>query len=125
MAWLAEAFIFFYLGVETTLAPLDGWDVPFILIVTALSFAGRGLVTSALAEIHNCAVPAERKIRVRSQMVMLVAGLRGGTAYALALGWNNDPERIDQIETLTMGIILISLCGVGSAAGGIISLLGL
>ena len=125
VAWLAEAFIFFYLGVETPLAPLDGWDVPFILIVTALSFAGRGLVTSALAEMHNCAVPAERKIRVRSQMVMLVAGLRGGTAYALALGWNNDPERIDQIETLTMGIILISLCGVGSAAGGIISLLGL
>lgn len=41
VAWLAEAIIFFYLGVEILLAPLAGWDVGFILLVTILGFLAR------------------------------------------------------------------------------------
>ena len=41
VAWLAEAIIFFYLGVEILLAPLAGWDIGFILLVTLLGFLGR------------------------------------------------------------------------------------
>jgi NhaP-type Na+/H+ or K+/H+ antiporter len=41
VAWLSEAIIFFYLGVEILLAPLAGWDVGFILLVTVLGFLGR------------------------------------------------------------------------------------
>jgi NhaP-type Na+/H+ or K+/H+ antiporter len=46
-------------------------------------------------------------------LVLSLAGLRGGTAFALALRWDNDATRIAPIETLTMGVILLTLCGAG------------
>ena len=48
-------------------------------------------------------------------LVLSLAGLRGGTAFALALRWDNDATRIAPIETLTMGVILLTLCGAGES----------
>ena len=49
-------------------------------------------------------------------LVLSLAGLRGGTAFALALRWDNDATRIAPIETLTMGVILLTLCGAGAVS---------
>ena len=65
------------------------------------------------------------QIGFRSQIVLALAGLRGGTAFALALRWDGDATRIGPIESLTMGVILLTLCGAGSCVGGIIGALGL
>lgn len=54
VAWLSEAVIFFYLGVEVLLVPFGGWDFGFIFLVTALGFIGRTLVVAALSAGLNC-----------------------------------------------------------------------
>ena len=54
VAWLSEAVIFFYLGVEVLLVPFGGWDFGFIFLVTVLGFIGRTLVVAALSAGLNC-----------------------------------------------------------------------
>jgi NhaP-type Na+/H+ or K+/H+ antiporter len=56
------------------------------------------------------------QIQPRSLLVLSLAGLRGGTAFALALRWDSDATRIAPIETLTMGVIILTLCGAGESA---------
>ena len=132
LAWLSEAIIFFYLGTEILLVPFDGWDFGFIFLVTLLGFIGRAGICAMLSAMLNltagpmCGNSFVRpQIGARSQIVLSLAGLRGGTAFALALRWDNDVDRIGPIESLTMGVILLTLCGAGSCVGGIIGCLGL
>lgn len=110
------------------LAVPSDWDIGFIVAVSILGFIGRTLVVGLLAGGLNCggeSVGAPGHLGVRSQLVLAVAGLRGGTAFALAMKWDGDNERVGPIEMLTMGVILMTLCGVGSVAGLIIGALGL
>jgi hypothetical protein len=88
-----------------------------------LSLGGcRGLVCVGLSGLLNatarpmCGANYTRpQIAPRSMFVLALAGLRGGTAFALALRWDNDSSRIAPIETLTMGVILLTLCGAGES----------
>ena len=108
---LSEAAIFFYLGMEVVLAELHQWEFGLIAVVTAITFLGRGVTVLGLTAGYNCAAPPHKRTSLRSQAVMTAAGLRGGTAYALAMRWDGDAGRIGPVETLTMG-------GFASAGGG-------
>ena len=96
---------------EVVLAELHQWEFGLIAVVTAITFLGRGVTVLGLTAGYNCAAPPHKRTSLRSQAVMTAAGLRGGTAYALAMRWDGDAGRIGPVETLTMG-------GFASAGGG-------
>eukprot|EP01052_Picozoa_sp_SAG31_P034994 SAG31_NODE_4163_length_3520_cov_3.090032_4_plen_124_part_00 len=94
---------------EQVLAEVDQWEFSLIAVVTLITFVGRGLTVLVLTAGYNCAAPVHKKTSLRSQAVMTAAGLRGGTAYALAMKWDGNAGRIGPVETLTMGIIIVCI----------------
>ena len=89
------------------LSEWENWEPWLIVIVTSITFIGRGITVLGLTAGFNCTQHTHKHMSLRSQAVMTAAGLRGGTAYALAMRWDGDAGRIGPVETLTMGIIMV------------------
>ena len=114
-ASLAETFIFLYMGVEVFLADQRWnhmlfffWALLAILVARALNvFLGSFLV--------NLSRPRSFKISRNYQKMLWFSGLRGGIAFALALGSGEDigEEDAKTILNATLLIVLLTVLGIG------------
>jgi len=114
-ASLAETFIFLYMGVEVFLAEQEWnhalfffWAIVAILLSRALNiFPGALLV--------NLRRPSGAKISGNYQKMLWFSGLRGGIAFALALGSGEDigEEDAKTILNATLLIVLVTVLGIG------------
>lgn len=114
-ASLAETFIFLYMGVEVFLAEQEWnhalfffWAIVAILLSRALNiFPGAFLV--------NLRRPSGTKISGNYQKMLWFSGLRGGIAFALALGSGEDigEEDAKTILNATLLIVLVTVLGIG------------
>ena len=108
-ASLAETFIFLYMGVEVFLADQRWnhmlfffWALLAILVARALNvFLGSFLV--------NLSRPRSFKISRNYQKMLWFSGLRGGIAFALALGSGEDIGEEDAKTILNAALLIVLL----------------
>ena len=96
MAYLAETIVFAYLGLSAC-APRAWHDIDgaFVALVLASCVVGRVANILPLAALLNLCRPSHARITIRMQMCLVVAGLRGAVAFALALSF---PEPSRQVS---------------------------
>ncbi|XP_076453860.1 sodium/hydrogen exchanger 9-like [Babylonia areolata] len=108
--FLAENFVFLYIGVSVfTLQPLQ-WHPGFIMSSFLAIIAGRLLNIYPLSCLLN--LGRSNKIRPNFQHMMMFSGLRGAVAFALAIR-NTETEANQHMASATMMIVLatVVLCG--------------
>lgn len=110
LSFMAENFIFTYLGVSMFSNPIHRWSFVFILIAFIAIIIGRALNVYPLSFILNLGRP--NKIPINYQHVIFFAGLRGAMAYALALrNTLTEPRQIMLTATSVISIITVIVCG--------------
>ncbi|XP_076435447.1 sodium/hydrogen exchanger 6-like isoform X2 [Babylonia areolata] len=108
--FLAENFVFLYIGVSVfTLQPLK-WHAGFILSAFLAIIVGRFMNIYPLTFLLN--LGRSNKIRPNFQHMMMFSGLRGAVAFALAIR-NTKTTAHQYMASATMMIVLatVILCG--------------
>ncbi|KAL8597910.1 hypothetical protein ACOMHN_063806 [Nucella lapillus] len=108
--FLAENFVFLYIGVSVfTLQPIK-WHAGFILASFLAIIVGRFMNIYPLSFLLN--LGRSNKIRPNFQHMMMFSGLRGAVAFALAIRSMKTPAH-QHMASATMVIVLatVILCG--------------
>ncbi|XP_070174043.1 sodium/hydrogen exchanger 9-like isoform X3 [Littorina saxatilis] len=108
--FLAENFVFLYIGVSVfTLQPLQ-WHLGFILSSFLAIVVGRFINIYPLSFLLN--LGRSNKIRPNFQHMMMFSGLRGAVAFALAIR-NTETEAHQHMASATLMIVIVTviLCG--------------
>ena len=108
--FLAENFIFSYIGLSVFLFNQHQWNVGFIGVAFLAIHAGRILNIYPLSLLLN--LGRTRKIPCKHQNVMVFAGLRGAIAFSLAIR-NTVSEPRQMMLTATLMIVVISVIVFG------------
>ncbi|RWS17010.1 sodium/hydrogen exchanger 7-like protein [Dinothrombium tinctorium] len=120
--FMAENFIFTYLGVSMFTYPAHKWVFGFILVAFIAIVAGRALNVYPLSFILN--LGRHNKIPLNYQHVLFFSGLRGAMAYALAIrNTLSEPRRI--MLTTTSVISIVTVIVFGGSTSSLLSLLGI
>ncbi|RWS23321.1 sodium/hydrogen exchanger 7-like protein [Leptotrombidium deliense] len=120
--FLAENFIFTYLGVSMFTYPAHKWVFGFILVAFLAIVVGRALHVYPLSFILNFG--RHNKIPLNYQHVLFFSGLRGAMAYALAIrNTLSEPRRI--MLTTTSVISIVTVIVFGGSTSSLLSLLGI
>lgn len=108
--FLAENFIFAYMGLSLFTYSNHQWVPGFILFSFVGIFAGRVINIYVLSFVLNLA--RAKKISFRFQHMLVFAGLRGAIAFALAIR-NTQEETRQLIFTTTLVIVMVTVfvCG--------------
>ena len=104
--FLAENFIFSYIGLSFFLFNYHQWNFGFIGVAFLATQIGRILNVYPLTLILNCG--RIRKISCKHQNMMAFAGLRGAIAFSLAIRNTVSVPR-QMMLTATLSIVLVSV----------------
>ena len=119
LSFLAENFIFSYLGVSMFINPQHKWAISFILFSFVAIILGRLLNIYPLSFLLN---RGSHKIPLKYQHVLFFSGLRGSMAYALAMQQTISESR-QVILTTTSVIIIFTVIAGGPMLGGLMDVL--
>ena len=108
--FLAENFIFSYIGLSFFLFNFHQWNFGFIGVAFLATQIGRILNIYPLSLLLNCG--RTRKIPCKHQNMMTFAGLRGAIAFSLAIRNTVSVPR-QMMLTATLMIVLVSVIFVG------------
>lgn len=112
--FIAENFIFTYIGVSMFTFPKHRWNFGFIFTAFIAIAAGRALNVYPLSFLLN--LGRQNKIPLNIQHMMFFSGLRGAMAFALAIRNTLTEDR--QIMLTTTSLITITsviFCGGGTS----------
>ncbi|RDD41275.1 Sodium/hydrogen exchanger 9 [Trichoplax sp. H2] len=118
--FLAENFIFSYMGLSFFVFPYHRWYMGFIAFAFLAMFVGRLCNVYPLSFILNRA--RRSKIGYNLQHMMFFAGLRGAIAFALAIR-NTSSESRQLMFTTTLMIVFITVLINGGATTQMLLLL--
>ncbi|XP_013382889.1 sodium/hydrogen exchanger 6 isoform X1 [Lingula anatina] len=108
--FLAENFVFIYIGVAIFTFNRHRWDPGFIFAALLAIIVGRGLNVYPLSFLLN--LGRKNKIPMNFQHMMMFSGLRGAIAFALAIRNTLTPAReLMFTTTLLIVILTVILCG--------------
>ncbi|KAF7488322.1 Sodium/hydrogen exchanger 7 [Sarcoptes scabiei] len=108
--FIAENFIFAYIGVSMFTFPQHLWSTGFILATFASVIIGRALNIYPLSYLLN--LGRTNKIPKEFQHILFFSGLRGAMAFALAIrNTLTAPRRLMLTATSMVSIISIIFCG--------------
>lgn len=110
LAFLAENFIYLYLGMSL-IAYSDSflWDWGFIWASLAVLLVARACNTFPLCALANVSRPPAQRIPGNYMVVIWFAGLRGAIAFALALNVQTaDPSHAAIIKSATLFTVLFT-----------------
>ena len=118
-AFLAEAFVFAYLGIQVPLqAGRAGLDWGLLVCVVPVMVAARAAAVFPLARLLN-ARPAATPLPASVQRMLALAGLRGAVAYALILRLPAVPGEslrgVPSLEAAVLAAAVVSTLGLGPA----------
>jgi len=110
LSFMAENFIFTYLGVSMFTFPSHKWLFGFILVAFIAILCGRAMNIYPLTFILN--LGRNNKIPLNSQHVLFFSGLRGAMAFALAIrNTLSEPRQIMFTTTSVIAIVTVIACG--------------
>lgn len=121
LSFLAENFIFSYLGVSMFINSQHKWAISIIIFSFIAIIVGRFLNIYPLSFLLNLNRGAH-KIPLKHQHVLFFSGLRGSMAYALAMQQTISESR-QIILTTTSVIIIVTVIGGGGLLGALLDLL--
>lgn len=130
LAFLAEAAVFAYLGVDFVLSfDANNWSAKLVGITLPACLVARVCNILFISMCINCwrrKNPNRDRITWRAQAVLIFAGLRGAIAYALSKRWQKEAG-VDRevVVTTTTVVILVTTFGLGGSVGSFIRALGL
>ena len=123
----AETFIFIYMGVEVFLADQSWQHLTYFLFALCAILLARVFNVFPGAYLVNLARRPEAKIPYTYQKMLWFSGLRGGIAFALALGTKEDLAKQDARVMLnaTLLIVLVTVLGIGGFTTHALEFLGI
>jgi len=125
LAFLAENFVFIYLGLSVFTVSLEAsqfeWNFGLIALSMVSILVARALSVFPLIALANCG--RKRKIPWREQFVIWFAGLRGAIAFALALSYDGGSKGL--IRATTMFTVVFTTLVLGMATAPLLNWLGL
>lgn len=127
MAFLAENFIYLYLGLSV-FAYRDSfvWDWKFIFANFGACLLARALNTFPLCSLANLGRSEQQKIPFTYQIVIWFSGLRGAIAFALVLNVSTgNPIHAAILKSSTLFLVLFTTVFFGAATGPLLRVLGL
>ena len=108
--FMAENFIFTYIGVSMFTYPTHKWKFSFIIVAFVATFAGRALNVYPLSFLLN--LGRKNQIPKKFQHVLFFSGLRGAMAFALALrNTLSEPRQLMLTTTSLIVIVTVVVCG--------------
>ena len=111
--FMAENFIFCYVGVSMFTFPKHNFDVPFIFGSFFAIIVGRAVNIYPLSFLLN--LGRKTKITSNLQHMMYLSGLRGAIAFALAIrNTLTDARQVVLTTTLIIVMITVVVCGGGT-----------
>ncbi|GAV00572.1 hypothetical protein RvY_11399 [Ramazzottius varieornatus] len=120
LSFLAENFIFSYIGVSMFTFPFHYWSVPFIMVAFLAVILGRVCNIYPLSALLN--LGRKRKIPLNFQHMMFFSGLRGAISFALAIRNTVTPAR-QAMLTATSVIVIVTVTVAGGGAGELLHFL--
>lgn len=127
LAFLAENFIYLYLGLSL-IAYSDAflWDWMFIWANFGACLLARALNTFPLCAIANACRSKAQRIPIKYMCVIWFSGLRGAIAFALALNvQTSDPSHAAIIKSSTLFTVLFTTVFFGMGTSPLLSCLEL
>ncbi|KUF99426.1 hypothetical protein AM588_10010729 [Phytophthora nicotianae] len=127
MAFLAENFIYLYLGLSV-FAYRDSfiWDWKFIFANFGACLLARAFNTFPLCSLANLGRSEQQKIPFTYQIVIWFSGLRGAIAFALVLNVSTgNPIHAAILKSSTLFLVLFTTVFFGAATGPLLRVLGL
>ncbi|GLD96221.1 hypothetical protein PINS_up004899 [Pythium insidiosum] len=127
MAFLAENFIYLYLGISV-LAYNESfyWDWSFILANFIACLIARACNTFPLCAFANTLRSTQERIPFKYMLVIWFSGLRGAIAFALALNVHTKDEQHGAIlKSSTLFTVLFTTVFFGMGTGPLLRHLGL
>lgn len=121
LSFLAENFIFSYLGVSMFINTQHKWAISVIFFSFIAIIVGRLLNIYPLSFLLNLN-RGSHKIPLKYQHVLFFSGLRGSMAYALAMQQTISESR-QVILTTTSVIIIVTVIFGGGLLGGLMDVL--
>jgi len=123
--WVAETFIFFQIGVNTSVSLHDdswAWtqSVPVLILALVLMVVLRFIVVLLTCAYLN--LFGYETLSWKEQVVLNLASVRGAVSYALCLVWPNDANA-ETVHTTTLGVVLFTNFFFGSALGPVVRVL--
>ncbi|XP_023237027.1 sodium/hydrogen exchanger 7-like [Centruroides sculpturatus] len=110
LSFLAESFIFTYIGVSMFTYRKHTWNFGFILIAFLAIAIGRALNIYPLTFLVN--LGRHNKIPLSFQHILFFAGLRGAIAFALAIrNTLSEQRRLILTTTSLIAIVTVIICG--------------
>ncbi|XP_064456672.1 sodium/hydrogen exchanger 7-like isoform X2 [Ornithodoros turicata] len=108
--FLAENFIFSYIGVSMFTYKKHRWDAGFILVAFLAIAVGRAIYIYPLTFLLN--LGRTNKIPMAFQHVLFFSGLRGAMAFALAIRNTLSEQRHLMLTTTSLiAIVTVIVCG--------------
>jgi len=120
--FMAENFIFSYIGVSMFTFPKHHFDVAYIIGAFFAIFFARALNVYPLSALLN--VGRTVKISSNLQHMMMFSGLRGAIAFALAIR-NTISESRQMILSTTLLIVILTVIVNGGCALSVLTWLGI
>ncbi|OWZ22302.1 Monovalent Cation:Proton Antiporter-1 [Phytophthora megakarya] len=127
MAFLAENFIYLYLGLSV-FAYRDSlvWDWGFIFANFGACILARAFNTFPLCSLANIGRSEQQKVPFKYQIVIWFSGLRGAIAFALVLNvTTSNPIHAAILKSSTLFLVLFTTVFFGMATGPMLRILGL
>lgn len=122
LSFLAENFIFCYLGVSMFINTQHKWAISLIFFSFIAIIIGRLLNIYPLSFLLNLNRGNHKMLPLKYQHVLFFSGLRGSMAYALAMQQTISESR-QVILTTTSVIIIVTVIGGGGLLGGLMDVL--
>ena len=120
--FMAENFIFSYIGVSMFTFPKHKFDAPFILASFVAIILGRAINVYVISFFLN--LGRRTKITLNLQHMMFLSGLRGAIAFALSIR-NTLTEARQMILTTTLLIVIVTVMVCGGSALSLLTWLGI
>ncbi len=120
--FMAENFIFSYIGVSLFTFPKHKFDLIFIIGSFVAIILGRALNIYPLSFILNFG--RKTKISMNVQHMLFLSGLRGAIAFALAIR-NTLTESRQMILTTTLLIVIVTVAVCGGSTLSLLTWLGI
>eukprot|EP01135_Chromosphaera_perkinsii_P003040 Nk52_evm22s233 gene=Nk52_evmTU22s233 len=123
MSFMAENFIFAYLGVTLFTSQKHQWRPVFIVMSLFITLLSRGCAILPISYVLNL-TRKQDKIPQSHQMMMWWVGLRGAIAFALAME-NTTSEGKQIIMTAALVIVIVTMLVFGGTTASMMEVLGI
>ncbi|KAK3596908.1 hypothetical protein CHS0354_031687 [Potamilus streckersoni] len=108
--FLAENFVFLYIGVSVFTLQKTKWDPGFIFAAFFAIIVARIINIYPLSLLLNAA--RKKKINFKMQHMMMFAGLRGALAFALSIrDVESEAHQMMVVATMMIVLVTVILCG--------------